>query len=84
MKGVKIDCFSGAAAELKGRNRTPENVLACLREHPRVSTWDMDSTWLNEAIVTLEKQGKIREDRSEPYPWHRFIVQSTDEMDPTR
>jgi len=74
MKGLKVDFFSGAAAALKGHNRTPENVLACLRNNPRVSTWDMDADWLRECLRILESQGRIREDREEPYPWHRFIV----------
>lgn len=74
MKGLKIDSFSGKAADLRGRDRTPEMVLGCLRKSPRVSVWDMDSEWLRDALDTLERQGKIAEVKEEPYPWLRFRV----------
>lgn len=73
--GILIDSFSGTAAELKGSNRTADNVLASLRGNPRVSTWDMsEHGWLRTAIKDLERAGKVTEDKAEQYPWHRFTV----------
>lgn len=70
---VMLDSFSGAAADLKGANRTPENVLAALRRMPRVSVWDMsEHAWLRDCIGRLERAGKIVDDKSEPYPWIRY------------
>jgi hypothetical protein len=70
-----IDSFSGPASDLHGRNRTADNVLAALRKHPRVSTWDMsEHVWLRNAIGELERAGRVVEDKKEPYPWHRFNI----------
>jgi len=75
MNGVFIDSFSGVASDLKPAHRTPNRVLAVLAKHPRVSTWDMsEHAWLRGCIDILERDGHIVEDRSEPYPWHRFNV----------
>lgn len=72
---VFVDSFSGPASELKGRNRTAENVLSALRRSPRVSTWDMsEHAWLRNAISELERSGRVSEDKKESYPWHRFNV----------
>jgi hypothetical protein len=70
---VRIDSFSGQAADLKGSARTPENVLSALRRSPRVSVWDMDAAWLRGCLETLQRQGLIVE-VDEPYPWIRFNV----------
>lgn len=70
-----VDSFTGPAADLKGADRTPDKVLDALRRSPRVSTWDMsEHAWLRSCLDTLAKAGRITEDRSEPYPWHRFKV----------
>jgi hypothetical protein len=72
--GFKIDSFSGLAADLKGKRRTAENVLECLRKDPRVSTWDMsENPWLVSAINQLKRSGKIVE-LEEPYPWLSFRI----------
>jgi len=74
VKGVFLDSFSGAAAELKGKNRTSKNVLSVLAKHPRVSTFDMsDLGWLRDIIESLLQRGLIVE-VTEPYPWHRYKV----------
>ena len=80
MSGSTFLCsFSGAAADLPRKQRTPENVLAVLRKHPRISTFDMsEHPWLCGCIDKLKADGKITEDRREPYPWHRFVVQKGD------
>lgn len=71
---MRVDYFSGPAAELKKKDRTPENVLAALKTNPRVSTWDMsEHPWLRSCISILERDGLIvRADES--YPWHRWMV----------
>lgn len=69
-----IDSFSGAAADFKPRQRTPENVLIALRKNPLISTWDMaEHAWLRGCLDSLKRDGKITE-AAEPYPWHRFVV----------
>lgn len=76
-----FDSFSGLAAELPKGKRTPENVLSALRLNPRVSTWDMsEHQWLCSCIADLKRDGRITEDKDEPYPWHLFyIVQQKDQ-----
>lgn len=74
---VFLDSFTGSAAHLPKGKRTPENVLAALRRDPRVSTWDMDQTWLRQCLAHLKAQGKITNDRTESYPWLRFIITET-------
>lgn len=69
-----LDSFSGPAALLPPSRRTPEHVLAALRMNPRVSTWDMSEAWLRGCIEALKNNGRIIEDKDEPYPWHRYIV----------
>lgn len=75
MSSIRLCSFSGACADLTGKHRTEEGVLDCLRSSPRVSTWDMsEHAWLRTILADLERSGKIVEDKSEPYPWHRFRV----------
>lgn len=72
---VILCSFSGAAADLPPRMRTPGHVLAALRKSPLVSTFDMcEVPWLRGCIDVLKVQGKIIEDNNEQYPWHRYIV----------
>lgn len=71
-----FDSFSGLAAELPRGRRTPENVLSALRRNPRLSTRDMGAhPWLCDCIEALKRDGRIDEDKDEPYPWHLYIVQ---------
>ena len=71
---VFIDSFSGAASDLKGKNRTSEKVLEALGRSPRVSTWDMvEHAWLCRCLLDLKKRGLI-EEANEPYPWHRYVL----------
>ena len=75
-----IDSFTGNAANLPKGKRTPENVLEALRHNPRVSTWDMDQAWLRRCLADLEADGKIVDERKEPYPWLRFtLMEQTDD-----
>lgn len=70
-----LDSFSGTAAELPPRYRTPAGVLSALKKDPRVSTFDMSELpWLRGCIQTLKQQAKIEEDKTEAYPWHKFII----------
>lgn len=78
---VFIDSFSGSVADLapdrrnRPKQRTPEKVLAVLRRDPMVSTFDMsEHPWLCDCIETLKRDGRIVEDESTRYPWHRFNV----------
>ena len=74
-----FDSFSGPAAQLPPRQRTPSHVLAALRRNPRVSTWDMsESPWLRGCIDALKSSGQIIEDKDEPYPWHLYLIQPKD------
>lgn len=70
-----LDSFSGPAAQLPPNKRTPAGVLAALRINPRISTWDMSETpWLRGCIDALKADGRIEEDKDEPYPWHLYLV----------
>lgn len=71
---VRIDYFSGKAADLKRHKRTPEDVLECLRTDPRVSVWDMDAAWLRLALANLVRRGLIAEVKEDSYPWLRYKV----------
>ena len=72
---IFLDSFSGGAADLKPANRTPNHVLAALSQDQRVSTFDMsEKPWLCGCIDILKRDGLIVEDKSEPYPWHRYNV----------
>lgn len=72
---IFLDSFSGSAVDLKPDQRTAENVLAALGKDPRISTFDMSEyPWLYRIIRDLINSGKITEDKSEQYPWHRFVV----------
>lgn len=67
--------FSSPVAELKGRDRTPENILAALRKNPRVSCFGMsEKKWLRDMISMLEANGTLHDDRKEPYPWIRYTI----------
>ncbi len=75
---VFIDSFSGGAANLKPRDRTPNGVLAALQRDPRVSTFDLSELpWLRGCIDILKRDGRITEDKTEPYPWHKFNINKT-------
>ncbi len=72
---MHVDSFSGPAASLPKHERTPAHVLECLRAHPRVSCFDMSElSWLRISIAWLEREGSIKRDDAEPYPWVRYIV----------
>ena len=73
---IYLDSFSGAAADLKAKKRTHENVLAALKSDPRISVWDMQDhyRWLQPILNDLVRDGSIVEDKSEPYPWLRYVV----------
>ena len=67
--------FSTPVADLKRADRTPDKVLACLRENPRVSAFDLsECAWLRDCIRVLESQGRIKDDKTSSYPWVRYAV----------
>ena len=69
--------FSTRVADLKGRDRTPENVLAVLRISPRVSCFDLsEHKWLRDMISMLECAGHIADDKAGPYPYVRYTVRA--------
>ena len=69
---MHIDYFSGSVIDLKKNERTEERVLQCLRDDPKVSTWDMsENPWLCRIIKSLEGKGLIIEEKAS-YPWHIF------------
>ena len=75
---IFIDTFSGAASDLKGRNRTPENVFEALKKHPRVSCFDMcENPWLVSCINELKHEKKIEEVKSD-YPWLQYKATTID------
>jgi hypothetical protein len=75
MRKVCFDSFSGAAADLKGRHRTSENVLSALARDPRISTWDLcEHQWLRRCIDDLKHRGLIVSVDDEPYPWCRYRI----------
>ena len=69
---TRIDCFSGAIAELPKGRRTMPNGLRALARDPRVSVWERGTPWLEKLLSDMRAQGLIEEDKSEPYPWCRF------------
>lgn len=72
---MRVDSFSGQAAGLRGKDRTPHAVLEALKRNPRVSTWDMsEHAWLRACIDQLTRIGAIEEVKDEPFPWHKFKV----------
>lgn len=69
-----VDSFSGEVSELKGKNRTDENILKVLAKSPMVSTWDMsENAWLWKAIARLKDAGLLIEIK-QGYPWHKYEV----------
>ena len=75
MNAIYLDSSSGGAAALPKSRRTPEGVLIALRNDPRVSTFDLSELrWLRGCIADLTATGRIEEDKTEPYPWHRYVV----------
>lgn len=75
-----VDSFSGAASDLKRKDRTPLNVLRVLSLHPRVSTWDMsENGWLCLIISQLQK-AKLIKSVDEPYPWHKYQLAETGKL----
>lgn len=79
LRGMHFCCFSGAVVDLKGSQRTADNVLAKLRSDPKISTWDMSENykWLPGIVKQLEDEGKIVAVKS-AFPWHRYEVNAND------
>ena len=67
-----IDTFTGSLSELPRGKRTVRNALRVLAADPRVSTFERGGAWLESLLADLQAQGLVQEDKSEPYPWHRF------------
>ena len=67
--------FSTPVADLKRSDRTPDKVLACLRQNPLVSAFDLSEyAWLRDCIRALESQGRIKDDKTGQYPCVRYAV----------
>lgn len=71
---MRIDNFSGAAADLPKAKRSYDNVLRALAKMPRVSVWDMEQAWLRNCLQRLQLDALIVEDKAEPYPWLHFSI----------
>jgi len=73
-QAIYLDSFSGAVVDLKKKDRTKDNVLRVLKEHPRVSTFDMcENVWLCNIVKNLESEKLIKAEK-EGYPWHRWSL----------
>lgn len=71
---IHIDSFSGKAADLPKGRRSPEEMLAVLVKHPRVSVWDLDS-WLGPALRGLQSDGHIKfNEKAGAYPWCHYDI----------
>lgn len=72
---VHICSFSGAASDIKPKDRNLETLVSVLKKSPKLSVWDMDKKWLRDMIHEAIKQGLVTETESE-YPWYKFEVKS--------
>lgn len=77
-RGIHICSFGSDLEDLKGKNRTDENVMEILGCNPNVSTWTISENykWLWPIIKRLLREGRIKEVERE-YPWHRYEVVAT-------
>lgn len=71
---IFLDCFSGSLGELPKGKRTVVNALRVLADDPRVSTFERGPAWLESLLSELLKTGLLIEDKTEPYPWHRYAL----------
>jgi hypothetical protein len=79
---MKLDSFAGPVALLPPGKREQGDILEVLREFPLVSCFDLSELpWLRLGIASLERRGLIRDDRKEPYPWVRYVVESANGCD---
>jgi len=69
---IFIDSFENAVLTKK-QHDNGDAVLAALRRDPKVSTFEMTGT-LWATLKRLAAQGRIKEVKDTPYPWHRFEV----------
>ena len=69
---IHIDSFSGAASDIKKKDRTIENLILVIEKAPMISTWDyQDNTWLWRLVTEAKKQELI-EELNQSYPWHKY------------
>ena len=74
ISNVHICSFSGKVSELKPREkRDAMKVLACLKNDPMVSTWDMGEHGLWRTVLTLEKLGYVKSVDCD-YPWCKYVI----------
>lgn len=71
---IFLDCFGGSLGELPKGKRTVVNALRVLADDPRVSTFERGPAWLESLLSELLKTGLLIEDKTEPYPWHRYAL----------
>ena len=72
---IFLDSFSGGASDLPRGKRADVDILRALLRDSRVSTFDMsEHRWLSSGIQSLKNDGLLSEDRTEAYPWHRYMV----------
>ncbi len=74
MRRVFIDSFSGDLSELPRGKRTIENALHILSDDPLVSCFDRGEKWLEVLLADLQSLGLVIEDKSQHYPWCRFVL----------
>ena len=52
----------------------PKGTPIVLADDPRVSTFERGPAWLESLLSELLKTGLLIEDKTEPYPWHRYAL----------
>jgi hypothetical protein len=66
-----VDSFENAVLQRR-QHGDPDAVLAALRRHPAISTFEGTETLMH-SVRRLIADGKIREVPA-GYPWHRYEV----------
>lgn len=71
---IHIDNFSGKVSDLAKSRRSPDEILAVLAKHSRVSVWDLDG-WLWPALRGMQSDGLIKfNNEAAPYPWCHYDI----------
>lgn len=71
---MHIDSFSGSVMNLRKSDRNKENVLRCLLDDQKVSTWDLsEHRWISDLIDQLTREGLIKP-LPLPFPWCGYAV----------
>ncbi len=71
---IQIDSFSGAASDIKKKDRTIANLILVIEKAPMISTWDFsENKWLWQ-LVREAKEQELIEELNQPYPWHKYKI----------